>query len=588
MLPRRTILMLPRLALAMLTLGLMSALISSSAHAGPGVGSEPASAPHVNSSQLRTEKLARTVAETKAAYREAADRVRLLSENSAALDARVDEASALAEQLHDVVQDQNGGGLVSTIRGLVDGGDSDLVRATDAADNAEHAARLAASAADAVALAIADSERARNAWETQLGYWKQLGVKQAARFAARTASRQSRFHSSYLVEANAQDMLNRRALARWLDYVDSLADHAIVPPTTQQLMDRRGPAEGLDPVRSVDGRIIPGVAELDPAGAAPIVVHSAETVRAVSEAFSRVGLPDGADSTGAAAYACGGLVARAWGAASTSVPADAMAQWRELRAVPLTELQVGDVIVLGDDDSGLTGSGIYLGQGHAILADAVDGEAAVHTVTMRQVYGVRRATLSNRATKADPDAANCGLLEAAADRAPTGSGPLLLPVADGSYTLSSGFGDSGPRWSTGEHMGQDFAAPFGTPVYAAAAGVVTIKKSHWAGRLVRIDHGAGVETWYAHMSQVAVADGETLAAGDVIGGVGSEGNSTGAHLHFEVRLDGDPVDPMAALVPTSFSATGSLVNGELVETSLCAAPAAGPSCCAATPQWASG
>src|SRR3546814_11611694 len=101
--------------------------------------------------------------------------------------------------------------------------------------------------------------------------------------------------------------------------------------------------------------------------------------------------------------------------------------------------------------------------------------------------------------------------------------------------MSAGFGNAGTLWSSGRHTGQDFAAPMGTPVRAAAAGRVSIEQSSWAGQLVRIDHGGGLETLYAHMSRVDVASGATLEAGTPIGAVGSEGNSTGPHLHLEDR-----------------------------------------------------
>src|SRR3546814_14509700 len=80
--------------------------------------------------------------------------------------------------------------------------------------------------------------------------------------------------------------------------------------------------------------------------------------------------------------------------------------------------------------------------------------------------------------------------------------------------MSAGFGNAGTLWSSGRHTGQDFAAPMGTPVRAAAAGRVSIEQSSWAGQLVRIDHGGGLETLYAHMSRVDVASGATPEAGD--------------------------------------------------------------------------
>lgn len=98
------------------------------------------------------------------------------------------------------------------------------------------------------------------------------------------------------------------------------------------------------------------------------------------------------------------------------------------------------------------------------------------------------------------------------------------------------------------HTGLDIAAPQGTPIGAAASGTVIF--AGWFGSYgytVIIDHGGGVATLYAHQSRVAVSKGETVAAGDVIGYVGSTGLSTGPHVHFEVRQQGTPTDPMPFL-----------------------------------------
>jgi hypothetical protein len=151
-----------------------------------------------------------------------------------------------------------------------------------------------------------------------------------------------------------------------------------------------------------------------------------------------------------------------------------------------------------------------------------------------------------------------------------GSGPFAIPMAAGSYHLSAGFGDGGTLWSSGAHTGQDFAAPTGTPVYAAGSGTVTIEHPGWAGNLVRIDHGGGVETLYGHLSRVDVTDGQVLEPGDPVGLVGALGNATGPHLHFEVRLDGVSVDP-AQVLDLPEKPRPTYTNGEVPAGSLCAA-----------------
>jgi len=95
------------------------------------------------------------------------------------------------------------------------------------------------------------------------------------------------------------------------------------------------------------------------------------------------------------------------------------------------------------------------------------------------------------------------------------------------------------------HRGVDIAADLGTPVWATAAGRVTrVEHLHGYGLTVQIDHGAGTDTLYAHLQSVTVRVGDTVAAGDIIGTVGQTGNATAPSLHFEVRQNGEAVDPM--------------------------------------------
>ena len=94
------------------------------------------------------------------------------------------------------------------------------------------------------------------------------------------------------------------------------------------------------------------------------------------------------------------------------------------------------------------------------------------------------------------------------------------------------------------HKGIDIAATRGTPILATASGKVTF--AGWSsgyGYLVKIDHGNGVETYYGHCSKLYVSTGDTVEAGEKIAAVGSTGNSTGNHLHFEIRLNGKQVNP---------------------------------------------
>ena len=116
--------------------------------------------------------------------------------------------------------------------------------------------------------------------------------------------------------------------------------------------------------------------------------------------------------------------------------------------------------------------------------------------------------------------------------------------------IVSGFGsrENPIGGGTGVHTGVDIAAPMGTPIRACKAGRVVI--AGWQGgygNAVVLDHGGGMGTLYGHQSSMAVSVGQTVASGQVIGYVGSTGNSTGPHLHFEVRIGGTPVNPIPYL-----------------------------------------
>ncbi|NYI99589.1 endonuclease/exonuclease/phosphatase (EEP) superfamily protein YafD [Nocardioides thalensis] len=124
----------------------------------------------------------------------------------------------------------------------------------------------------------------------------------------------------------------------------------------------------------------------------------------------------------------------------------------------------------------------------------------------------------------------------------TGGGQWVIPVA-GDYTLTAEFGDCSGLW-VDCHTGLDFAAPTGTAVLAASSGTVEfVGHGGPYGTLIKISHGNGVETWYGHLSATDVSAGTSIVAGQPIGQVGSTGNATGPHLHFEVREQGVTVDP---------------------------------------------
>lgn len=147
-----------------------------------------------------------------------------------------------------------------------------------------------------------------------------------------------------------------------------------------------------------------------------------------------------------------------------------------------------------------------------------------------------RAEAAERASRADREG---GLATSISQQAPD---VWLLPMHD--YRFTSEFG---ARWD-GVHNGIDLGAGQGTPIYAAASGTVVLSRWHGGyGYAVVIDHGDGVETLYGHASQLLVSEGQEIDAGDRVALVGNTGYSFGPHLHFEIHVDGTPVEPVSWL-----------------------------------------
>jgi murein DD-endopeptidase MepM/ murein hydrolase activator NlpD len=126
-------------------------------------------------------------------------------------------------------------------------------------------------------------------------------------------------------------------------------------------------------------------------------------------------------------------------------------------------------------------------------------------------------------------------------------GPFVRPVPE---AANSAFGtrsvfNGQPR---GAHGGADFPSPAGTPVKAPNAGrVVLVRDLYYSGNTVIVDHGLGMFSYFAHLSEMSVAEGERIATGATVGRVGATGRVTGPHLHWTVRVGGARVDPLALL-----------------------------------------
>ena len=230
-------------------------------------------------------------------------------------------------------------------------------------------------------------------------------------------------------------------------------------------------------------------------------------------------------------------IADAVGAAKTQMRFQ-LGRTRKTRATVLGEarivaVRVAQVRSLRDElvaaKQGLVGAQVQKRQSLVTLSARERAEAseidALKSVSAQLAVRIRAAQ-SSSTSQADTTPSSAGLIWPV-------SGPVMSPF--------------GPRWGR-MHTGIDIGVSYGTPIHAAAAGSVIY--ATWMGgygNLVVLDHGGGLATAYAHQSQIAVSYGQHVEQGDVIGYIGSTGHSFGPHLHFEVRVDGQPVDPLGYL-----------------------------------------
>lgn len=223
------------------------------------------------------------------------------------------------------------------------------------------------------------------------------------------------------------------------------------------------------------------------------------------------------------------LAIAAAGAVTTSVGPDLVGNDAPRMAVPNAQ-------------TGAFGSGTYDALGRTILSrdsdrdaldDANDSDLVEEAAAQAEQRNDRLGELA--------EAAEAEAKEITLNR-------WVLPL--GGYSLSAEFGQAGSYWSSGYHTGLDFSAPSGTSLVAIANGVVTFAGYDGAyGNKTVLTLEDGTEIWYCHQTSIGVSVGDNVVGGQPIGTVGSTGNTTGPHLHLEVRPGGgDPVDPYAALV----------------------------------------
>jgi secretion/DNA translocation related TadE-like protein len=246
---------------------------------------------------------------------------------------------------------------------------------------------------------------------------------------------------------------------------------------------------------------------------------------------------------------CGVMIVLTALLAASAMGSGHLARHRAAAAADLAALAAAEQLRLGLGSPCAEASAVAQTNGGALRECIVDG-SAVEVEVAAEVAGpegwlvdpVRRARAGP-----DPNANPAGgPARAAAGPEMEHLAGWIVPIP-GHYRITAGFGESGPAWSSGRHTGLDFAANEGTPVLAAAGGRVrSAGSSGRYGNLVTVDHG-GVVTYYAHLSRIVVDAGDVVRRGQQLGEVGSTGNATGPHLHFEVRVGGQLRDPAAFL-----------------------------------------
>ena len=154
--------------------------------------------------------------------------------------------------------------------------------------------------------------------------------------------------------------------------------------------------------------------------------------------------------------------------------------------------------------------------------------------------------------------------------------PSINPVEIMKFSSGFGYRDAPTRGASRNHKGIDIPGPVGTPIYATADGM--IGRAQWVsgyGKFVEINHGNAVQTRYGHLSAMNVVAGQRIKKGDVLGYMGSTGRSTGSHLHYEVRVAGEAINPTAFLAPINSNQPNILLASKQAVSTAMGGPAEG-------------
>lgn len=304
-------------------------------------------------------------------------------------------------------------------------------------------------------------------------------------------------------------------------------------------------------------------------GSRKVEVLPRQTLAMVDALVDRIG-DDYAARSGGEGWTCGGLVDVRGGYNLQGTPAQLYAT--TVRVDP-DDIRRGDLVFSANAASGIHHVGVYIGNDRVIDAPATRAQVGVSAMPEKP-YAVTRPALGTgrndppKGTAAKPTTVCSATKPAGATRQ-----GWTFPLKQGTYNVSAGFGQSGGMWQS-THTGQDLSAPTGTPIYASRGGTVSLQEVGWAGTLITVEHPDGTAERYAHASKVLVEDGQTVASGDEIALVGARGNTTGPHLHFEITVDGEFIDPMPVLVQfltNSGAGTGwgGYGNGQVPRGVLC-------------------
>lgn len=320
-----------------------------------------------------------------------------------------------------------------------------------------------------------------------------------------------------------QEEWNAAATASWRAYTTRLKRLGVTAPPAAKLVKSKG-------------------VRIAKVGSRKVEVLPAQTIRMVDALVDRIG-DDYAARNATGAWSCGGLLQVKGGYDLTGTPAQLYARTVK---VPAKSIRRGDLVFSANKTSGIHHVGVYIGEGQVIDAAATRGQVGVSAMPAKP-YAVTRPSLgAGRNTPPKAKSPATTVCNATKPVAATRQG-WTFPLKQGTYGISAGFGMGGSLWQS-THTGQDLSAPTGTPIYASRGGSVSLQEVGWAGTLITISHPDGTAERYAHSSKVLVQDGQTVESGDEIALVGSRGNSTGPHLHFEIQVDGEFIDPMPVLV----------------------------------------